>query len=212
MPQLSLLQFGFTKAPQRIKLDDQCWYIRSIVPDAQVPDFAALWQLHPEELGVIKIHGHPVSTPCYIQSYGEDYYFSGELHKGQPVPDILNPLLSWARATFHRNFNQVLVNWYENESHYIGCHSDDMRNLVEDSPIVSISFGASCNFRIRGKHTTFRTDIVLEHKSVIVMGGKMQMYYTHEITKATVPTGPRINITFREMKKPVQGTKRKIVE
>ena len=48
-------------------------------------------------------------------------------------------------------FNHVLINWYNDGSHYIGPHSDSEAQIVEDSPIVSVSLGQERTFRIRYK-------------------------------------------------------------
>ncbi|RUS17767.1 hypothetical protein BC937DRAFT_89510 [Endogone sp. FLAS-F59071] len=197
---LASLQKTHVYSSQRFELDDKCWYILDTLPDEIVPNFEELWMMHPKQLGKIKIRGRLISTPRYVQSYGKGYFFSGVHHKGEPIPDIIVPLLSWGRATFRRHFNEVLINWYENGSHYIGRHSDDEPNLVPGSAIVSMSFGETRTFRIRAKGSTFKRDINLKNGSVIVMGGEMQIHYTHEVPKVCTPVGRRVNITLREMK------------
>lgn len=66
----------------------------------------------------------------------------------------------------------LLINWYENGRHYIGAHSDNVNPLVDNSPIVSISIGATRIFRIKDKKTrSIVKDITVKHGTVVVMGG-----------------------------------------
>lgn len=221
MVQASLMQFGFkAKKPQdrllknnRVELDANCWYILDTVPEEVLLVFNDLWNLHPEELGEIIINGNRVTTPRYFQSFGRNYTFSGKVHGHLPVPGLLTNLLSWVKETYSCNFNQILVNWYADGSHYIGPHSDNTSNLVDGSPIVSISLGGTRKFQIRAKDKKddsgiIKRDITLVHRTVLVMGGKMQEYYTHTVPKTKKPVEPRINITFREMI-PDKNNKRK---
>lgn len=221
MVQASLMQFGFkTRKPQdrslknnKVKLDANCWYILDTVPEEVLPVFNDLWNLHPEELGEIVINGNPVTTPRYFQSFGRNYTFSGKVHEHLPVPGLLTDLLSWVKETYSCDFNQILVNWYADGSHYIGPHSDNISNLVDGSPIVSISLGGTRKFHIRAKDKKdssgiVKKDITLVHGTVLVMGGDMQEHYTHAVPKTKKIVKPRINIMFREMK-PDKNNKRK---
>lgn len=92
-----------------------------------------------------------------------------------------------------------------NGGQYIGKHSDDERQLVENSVIFSASFGQTRIFRIRNKKDkTIVQDIKLEDRTFVVMCGDMQKEFTHEIPKVSGKQGerlrPRINVTFRIFK------------
>lgn len=119
------------------------------------------------------------------------------------LPQELEPFLGWDNQLISNiQFNQVLVNWYANGNHYIGAHSDNERELVEHSPVISISLGQERVFRVRNKITSeVIHDIPMAHNSYLVMCGKMQSKYLHEVPKVDGLKGSRmnkrINITFR---------------
>ena len=122
--------------------------------------FKQLWEIHPEEHGKVTIFGKELDVPRWQKSYGRDYRFSGNTSRADPVPDVLQPYLDWVHSLGYEEsrygeFNQILVNWYADGSHYIGSHSDDERQLVPDSPIVTITLclpGTPRKFRIRNKN------------------------------------------------------------
>jgi len=171
-------------------------------PDIYAP-FEELWSLHPAERGKVIIMSKKVSTPRWQQSYINDYHFSGMSHLAQELPIMLIPLLQWANSLKLGTFNQVLINWYNNGADYIGPHSDDERQLVAGSPILSLSLGATRIFRIQPKPATGqRRDIALTDRSYLVMKSPMQSLYKHSIVKVGgdrgLQIGRRINVTFRQ--------------
>ena len=151
--------------------------------------------------------GKEYTVPRWQQSYLKDYWFSGKMHKGKKIPDIFVPIFDWGNNLQEGiTYNQMFVNWYKDGSHYIGAHSDNEKDLVKNSPILSISLGETRVFRIRDKKTNkIIKDISLINGSYIIMGGNMQENYTHEIVKVAGNKGKnmkkRINITFRQFTK-----------
>lgn len=181
-------------------LDEDSWIKLGTLPDGIYKDnFCEMWDLHPESLSTIKIYGKTIQTPRWVQTYITPYMFSGVVHDAIPLPEQFKPYLDWVDSLGHGPFNMVLANFYKDGSHYIGNHSDSEEQLVKYAPIVSISFGDTRTFRIRSKNTgKVVKDIELTHLSYVVMGGKMQERYTHEVPKTTKSTKPRINLTFRQ--------------
>lgn len=166
-------------------------------------DFEELWNLHPEEYGEVILYGKRMKTPRWQQSYDLPYNFSGMLHDALPLPDQFKPFLDWANSLGLGEFNQKLINWYSNGHHYIGAHSDDEKQLVPNSPIVSISLGAERKFRLRLKGAKgIYKDILLPDRTALIMAGQFQKELTHEIVKISgkkgEKVGRRINITFRQ--------------
>ena len=47
----------------------------------------------------------------------------------------------------------LLINWYMNGDDYISMHSDDEKQLVNNSPIVSISLGDTRTFILQNNET-----------------------------------------------------------
>jgi alkylated DNA repair dioxygenase AlkB len=177
-------------------------YIPKIKSDLRFSqeDYKKIWDLKPSELGKIKLFGKLIDTPRWFQSYGNNYNFSGIDHDSEPVPEILQPLLHWVNQKEPDfEYNGILVNWYQDGSHYIGPHSDDEKDLVKDSPIYAFSFGTSRNFNIISKNKDIdeKYKFSLENNSLIVMGGECQKFYKHSISKSTRISDSRISVTIR---------------
>jgi alkylated DNA repair dioxygenase AlkB len=100
-------------------------------------------------------------------------------------------------------FNQILLNWYSDGLHYIGPHSDDERQLVTESPVLSVTRGAARKFRLRQKKVKgILKDVLMPDGTVLVMGGKFQKELTHDVPKVGgakgAAVGRRINVTLRQ--------------
>lgn len=168
-------------------------------------DFDNLWKIHPENYNKIKIFDKIVETPRWQQSYGKDYYFSGMNHAGLKVPKLLKKYLKWSNKWLEKHyencdykFNQILVNWYDGGKHYIGPHSDDIKQLVKGSPILCISLGCTREFIITNKITKqVVKSVLIENGSWLSMENNTQYNYKHEIKKDKNIVGKRISITFR---------------
>ena len=117
------------------RLDDQHSISRGELPVQRVlnpMEFEHLWDMHPADFHLIKIHGDPVRTPRWQQAFGRDFHYSGQVNSALPVPPILQPLLDWACSTVDARLNGLLVNWYDGQKgHYIGAHRDSTVKMVE---------------------------------------------------------------------------------
>ena len=65
----------------------------------------------------------------------------------------------------------MLINWYRNGNDYIGMHSDDEKQLKENSPVVTISLGVERDFILKNIETKEKSVYNLENNSVLTMGG-----------------------------------------
>lgn len=169
--------------------------------------FKELLSIKPRERGEVMMFGKAITVPRTQKSYLRDYAFTGMNHKAEKtVPACVVPIFKWANETDYskpKEFNQLLINWYENGNEYIGAHSDDESQLEPDGEIMSISLGQTRTFRIRDKSTKAKVkDLELRHGDVVVMKKGMQKRYTHEIVKVGGKKGSgmacRVNITLRK--------------
>lgn len=192
------------KITERITLDHGVWLDMGYTMPVKAT-LEGLWEHRPENFNKVVIRGRTVETPRWQQAYGRDYYFTGMNHTALPIPEILQGFLDWANDLEEYkqfgSFNGILVNWYQDSSHYIGPHSDDVRNLVPNTPILTASIGATRTFRIRSKEDrSIVKDIEAVGKTYIVMGSTMQSHYTHEIVKSSKKIGRRVSVTLRMFK------------
>lgn len=128
------------------------------------------------------------------------YNYSGNKGTGHiPLDSNLRNTLDRLNELMHTKYNAILVNYYADGSKYIGSHSDNQREILENS-VASISLGpATRTFRLREKETN---KILVNHQhnsgSLLVMEGPtFQKLYKHEIPKELKIKSPRLSYTFR---------------
>lgn len=163
-------------------------------------EFEIMWESRPIEHGTVKIGGRIIDVPRWQKSYGRTYYFSGQSHTAEPVPNnsFLEELQDWVNAREPYPYQQVLINWYDSaQGHYISAHSDNEGQLIPGSSIYSFSYGEERDFVVKGKQNDYRLVLPMPHNSLLIMGGEMQKYYTHAVPKRAKLHGRRINVTLR---------------
>jgi alkylated DNA repair dioxygenase AlkB len=136
------------------------------------------------------------------------YSYSGKVNTPIRFSDEMLMLANTVSVVTGGTFNSCLANLYPNGQSNIGYHSDSERDLYPESMIASISLGAERWFDVaaigEGRDSvpyTWRgqrkVSIRVKHGSMIVMGGKLQKYYKHQLRREAAVTSPRINLTFR---------------
>lgn len=160
--------------------------------------FQALWQLHPADYHTLWMHGKVVKTPRWQQAYGKNYRFAGAENKALPISAEMQTFLDWCRTHIDERLNGLLMNWYDGqEKHYIGAHRDDTRDLLKDSPIVTISLGEERIFRMRPYKGKGYKDIKVRHGDVLVIPAQTNRFWTHEVPHFSAYKGKRISVTLR---------------
>lgn len=153
----------------------------------------------------ITVYGKEHETPRLTAWYGEvgtTYTYSGL--KMNPFP-WTNDLLFIKEKTDKEAgviFNSVLLNLYRTGKDSVGWHRDNEKEFGINPVIVSVSFGETRPFHLKHK---FKKDlekviIPLTHGSLLIMKGKTQHYWEHQIPKTAKDISPRINLTFRIIK------------
>lgn len=131
---------------------------------------------------------------------------------GQPWPPIPPPVLALWRAVadYPHDPEACLVNYYGPAAR-MGLHQDrDEQDF--DAPVVSISLGDTCRFRIgaatRGGPTG---SLKLASGDVVVLGGASRLAFhgvdrifpgTSALLSGWFPEGGRINLTLRRVTRP----------
>lgn len=182
-------------------IDEKCRFFTGRMPEElniSAATFNALWKMHPTEYHKISMMGRLVGTPRWQQAYGVDYYYTGRINRAQPVPSLLEPLLSWARETIEKGLNGLLLNWYEGSlGHYIGKHRDSVRNMTLGLPIVTVSYGEERVFRLRPLRGRGHKDFPARNGSVFIMPYETNQAWAHEVPHFSRFTGRRISVTLR---------------
>lgn len=189
--------------PRRIDLADAD-VIYHPAPDLGVtPDvlFARLRDELPWEQHSVRIDDRVIPQPRLSSWHGEIVHkYASLAHHLVPHPwsDTLADLRIRVEALAGARFNSMLANLYRDGSDAIGWHSDDEPELGPRPLIASLSLGAERRFALR-RHDDHGSvsRMVLEHGSLLLMGGTMQRYWQHALARTAQPIGERINLTFR---------------
>jgi len=126
---------------------------------------------------------------------------------GEPWPPIPEALLRlWESVSGHPHPPQAcLVNFYTDTAR-MGLHQDrDEADL--SAPVVSVSLGDTCLFRVGGTSRGERTvSFRLQSGDVVILGGEGRLAFhgvdrIYPSTSALLKKGGRINLTLRRVTK-----------
>ncbi|ORX36822.1 hypothetical protein BD324DRAFT_651303 [Kockovaella imperatae] len=157
------------------------------------------------------------SIAAYSTTPGATLNYSGtSITMNHPFPPVLESMRERLEQHLGVKFNHVMLNRYDDGSVYIGRHSDNLNNLV----IASISLGAKRTFimsprlpnragRNRGSGLSDIDELSLQSRenkkwtlnngSLVVMQGRTQEFWKHEIPKEPKIKTGRISLTFRQL-------------
>ena len=164
--------------------------------------FDQLRNTTPWEQHVVRLFGRSHPAPRLSAWYGDEgatYTYSGLRLSPQPWTPQLDQLRQRVSALTSKPFNSTLLNYYRDGSDGMGWHSDDEPELGRDPCIASLSLGSERRFLLRHKtQSNLPThEYLLGDGDLLIMDGKTQHHWKHQIPKTRRPVGPRINITFR---------------
>jgi len=94
------------------------------------------------------------------------------------------------------SFQGVLCNLYRDGRDYAALHSDNEPELGERPVIASLSLGAERKFKLRHSDGEI-VEIWPKSGSLIVMSGRLQECWKHELPKSLKIKDIRLNLTFR---------------
>jgi len=150
----------------------------------------------------ITIFGNTVREPrlsTWHNELGEGYKYSGVMRHAQPFSETLSEIRNRCAEVANTPFNSALVNLYRNGQDGMGWHSDNEACNGPEPTIASVSLGATRRFDMRHRKTGETIKIQLESGSLLVMAGKSQQYWVHQVAKTKRVHEPRINLTFRRV-------------
>ncbi|WP_295334962.1 alpha-ketoglutarate-dependent dioxygenase AlkB [Flavobacterium sp.] len=147
-----------------------------------------------------KTHPQPRLTALFGNE-GKPYSYSNIVMQPHPWTPLLVFVKEEVESVCETLFTTVLLNYYRDGKDSNGWHADNEKELGRNPVIASVSFGAERAFHLQ--HNTIKEQklkITLEHGSLLLIKGTTQHFWKHQIPKTTKHIGPRINLTFREIK------------
>ncbi|CAM3018280.1 alpha-ketoglutarate-dependent dioxygenase AlkB [Chryseobacterium flavum] len=142
-----------------------------------------------------------VLTPRLTAWYGnvdKTYQLAGTRFEVNPwLPELLDLKQRIEKSTGYE-FNSVLLNLYRDRNDSVAWHRDRESELGNRPVIASVSLGQVRNFDFRNvdNHSN-KYSLPLQHGSLLIMKGDLQVNWEHRIAKSALPMKPRINLTFR---------------
>lgn len=150
----------------------------------------------------VKIFGKTHITKRIMAWYSIDnqsYTYSGSKKASLPFTIELSEIKDIIENLTNETFNSCLANLYHDGQEGMGWHADNEVEIVKNSAIASISFGAERYFHLKHKSTKELLKFKLESGSLLIMKGTTQENWLHSIPKTTKIESPRINLTFRKL-------------
>ena len=154
------------------------------------------------ETGFIKIFGKTHQIPRLQAWYADneiEYTYSGKKLQRHNWNNLLLEIKEKIENITSFEFNSVLANLYRDGNDSMGLHSDDEKELGKKPVIASLSLGESREIYFKHKNKKLNLIIPQASGQLIVMHGKTQEYWKHEIKKTKKIKKPRINLTFRNI-------------
>lgn len=187
--------------------DGEVWIMYYFMPEDKAKFYydALLYNINwrQEE---IKMYGktHPIPRKTAWYGYPDfNYKYSGIMCNPEPwtkeLMDIKKVIEHFVPG---ENFNSVLLNLYRDGNDKVSWHSDDETELGENPTIASVSLGAVRRFDLKHKDDPkHKFHIELSSGSLVIMTGTLQHHWLHQIPVQKKIHEPRINLTFRTIKK-----------
>jgi len=145
---------------------------------------------------------------AYYGDSGAHYTYSRREYKPLAwIPELLTlkarveaatPEAAYSNLSLQRcPYNAVLCNLYRDGSDSVGPHAD---NEPEMGPVIaSVSLGAERLFRLKRNGGGIVFSERLCSGSLLIMAGRTQQNFKHELPKEPCITQLRINLTFRRI-------------
>lgn len=148
----------------------------------------------------VKIFGKEFVTKRKVALYADEgitYQYTGKTKIAENWTDTLLEIKTVVEELTGETFNACLLNLYHNGTEAMNWHSDNEKEMLENSAIASISFGAERKFGFRHKETQEIISLILENGSLLIMKEETQKYWKHKLFINSKIIEPRVNLTFR---------------
>ena len=160
----------------------------------------------------INCFGKRTPLPRLTAWHGDDsivYNYSGVSLPSQPWTATLQTIKDQLEIRLGLRFNGVLLNRYRDGSDSVSWHADDEKTLGDSPDIASVSLGASRRFQMKHRRIpNEKISLELTSGRVLLMRGKTQDNWLHQLPKTKKNVGERINLTFRFIHTAFSGANR----
>lgn len=182
-------------------------HLPELVDDGWIDPLRAELPLRQESL---LICGRSIATPRLTSWHGDPgahYRYSGRTFAPAPWTRTLERVRERIVEAIGVRFHGVLANWYRDGNDAMGWHSDDELELGPDAPddvlVASISLGTKRRFLLQPKAKNGdRIELALGGGDLLVMGGATQRHWRHAVPRERTIATPRLNLTFRLLRRP----------
>lgn len=196
-------------------------HLQDTMKKQALEEFEIYWQEHPERKSKILMYNKEQSahrfyksylnTPklnCEVIKYRSYMFGDHESSKETPIdfPECFRIFFDFLNAE-NINYNQSVVNWYQNGNDYLPFHKDWELGKKEGSDVATITLNkvddGNCRFfevlpldkGIDAEYAKVR--VLTRHGIILRMGGECQQKFKHGLPKMPEHGYPRISLTFR---------------
>ena len=148
----------------------------------------------------IKLFGKEYLQPRLLRFEGDagvSYIYSRKKYTTESWSAVSLEIRSQLKRYLDVEFNSVLINLYRDGADSMGLHADNEPELGEQPIIASVSYGAEREIIFKENNGDRKICVFLPHGSLLLMKGRLQHCWKHEIRKTKKPLQPRVNFTFR---------------
>lgn len=146
-----------------------------------------------------KVYPQPRLTALYANNNNTYSYSNITMQPHQFTNELLIIKKKVEQIT-SEHFTTCLLNLYRDGQDSNGWHSDNEKELGKEPTIASVSFGEERWFHFKHKTKDLKQKMLLQHGSLLIMKGKTQENWLHQLPKSKKIQKPRINLTFRIIK------------
>ena len=152
----------------------------------------------------VKIYGKTFEQPRLISYMASESRLNYKYSGLRLVPKDFTPTVIKIKELVEKesgeSFNSCLLNFYRDGRDHVSWHSDNEKEYGKEPTIASFTLGTERDFILKEKiNNDNKVKIKLENGSLLIMSGRTQDEWLHQIPKrAGVKTG-RINLTFRKI-------------
>ncbi|CAA0183204.1 alpha-ketoglutarate-dependent dioxygenase AlkB family protein [Tenacibaculum maritimum] len=196
----------FSEVPQNLLPEGGVVYYYGVILSKQEADnfYKVLLDTIRWENDEAIVQGKHITTKRKVAWYGVEpftYHYSDITKKALPFTSPLLVLKERIEAKTKETYNSCLLNLYHTGLEGMGWHSDGEKELKKNGAIASLTLGAVRKFGFKHKKTKKTKYVILEHGALLLMKGETQDNWLHRLPPTKKVHTPRINLTFRTIKK-----------